>query len=95
MANTQSNYEVVLAIKNHDGVVNTFAISPDRKFVYSGDDSNNLVKSDFQTGAVVEKITDVHESVVWRVAIAPNGEFLVSGDDAALKVLSTETLELI
>ena len=60
MANTQNNSEIVLAMKNHDSGMNALAISPDRKFVFSGEVDNNLVKSDFQTGAVVEKITDVH-----------------------------------
>jgi len=95
MANTQRNYEIVFAIKKHDSGVTTLAISPDRKFVYSGDLGNEIVKFDFRTGAVIEKITDVHGSLVWNIAIAPNGEYLVSGNTDVVKVLNTETFELI
>jgi len=96
MANTQNNYEIVLAIENHVSSVEALAISHDRKFVYSGSSGNEIVKSDFQTGAVIEKITDVHAEQVYHISIAPNREFLVSsGDDDVVKVLSMETLELI
>ena len=73
----------------------SLAITPDRRFVFSGGDDNAFVKFDFTTGAAVKKITDVHEWQVWRMVVAPNVEFLVSEDDAVLKVLNTETLELI
>ena len=96
MANTQRNYEIVLSLETYGSYKKTLAISPDRKFVYSGGYDNEIEKSDFQTGVVVEKITDVHNSSMWCIDIAPNGEFLVSGgNDAVLKVLNTETLELI
>ena len=76
-------------MENHSRGVNALTISPDQKYVYSGDDGNAIIKSDFRTGSVVEKITDVHTSR-WCIAIAPNGEFLVRGGDDSMKMLNAE-----
>jgi WD40 repeat protein len=79
----------------HSGPVTSVAISPDGKYIVSGNYDNTIKLWDIESGKEIRNF-EGHSSIVASVAISPDGKYIVSGShDKTVKLWDIESGEEI
>jgi WD40 repeat protein len=87
--------ELVSALQGHAAEVIALAISPNGKYVASGDDTGNIRIWELASGDAVH-ILAAHSAVIEGIAFSPDGRWLVTGGgDASMNIWDAGRGELV
>ncbi|PHJ58151.1 hypothetical protein VF14_22380 [Nostoc linckia z18] len=92
--NSSSKFVLANTLNDHDGNVNSVAISRDKKTLASGGEDNTIKIWNLTTGEEIITLKG-HSSFVKSVAFSPDSKTLASGGDQTVKIWNFATGQII